>query len=98
MYRATTPTHVFQFDIDADEFEKILITYAQCGENVLNLNKEDLQINGKTASVKLEEETTKAFKANAPVYIQVRAVLNGSSMASAIVKADVKEVLNDSIL
>lgn len=35
MYRATTPTHSFIFDIDPDEtFRTILITYAQEGDIV----------------------------------------------------------------
>lgn len=95
MIRATTPIHTFNFDVPASDFERILITYNQCGVNILNLEKTDLQIEGNTAFIQLTEEQTKTFKAGSPVYIQVRVVLNGSSMASTIVRADVKEVLND---
>ena len=43
MYRATTPTHSFIFDIDPDEtFRTILITYAQEGDIVLEKGKSDL--------------------------------------------------------
>lgn len=95
MIRATTPIHTFKFDVPASDFESILITYNQCGVNVINLEKTDLQIEGNTAFIKLTEEQTKKFKGGSPVYIQVRVVLNGSSMASTIVRAEVKEVLND---
>ena len=95
MIRATTPTHTFKFDLDPNEFEKILVTYSQCGVNVLELKKEDFLILEDTINVTLTESQTKLFRADAPVYIQVRATLNGGSFASAITRINVTNVLND---
>ena len=36
MYRATTPKHIFYFNVDPNEtFEEILITYSQAGKIIL---------------------------------------------------------------
>lgn len=44
MIRATTPTHIFYFEDDPSEFERILITYTQGDSIVLEKEKEDLTI------------------------------------------------------
>lgn len=74
MFRATTPTHTFIFDVDPEEtFKSILISYAQDGEVLVEKEKEDLTIEEKEdpngnkyweASVTLTQAETKKFSAN----------------------------------
>lgn len=98
MIRATTPKHIFEFDVNAEEFENILITYKQCGRNILNFEKNEIELNGKTATVTLSETQTKEFRADHPLYVQVRVLLNGEVMASDIIRLNVSDVLNDIII
>lgn len=111
MIRATTPKHMFTFDVDPEEtFSEILITYAQNGEIVLEKHKSDLTFEscdcfgGKTvytASIKLTQEETNLFSANPKgiVNIQVRAITeNGDAIASDIMQISVQNVLNDEVL
>ena len=46
MRRATTPVHSFTFPIDPENISKLLLTYAQHGEIVLNKTKEDFSFEG----------------------------------------------------
>lgn len=74
MYRATTPTHTFIFDVDPEEtFKTILISYAQKGEVVVEKGKEDLTVVRKQeadgsyvweASLQLTQQETKLFDAS----------------------------------
>lgn len=111
MIRATTPKHMFTFDVNPEEtFSEILITYAQNGKIVLEKHKSDLTFEtcdcfgGKTvyrAFVKLTQEETKLFSANPKgiVNIQVRAITeNGDAIASDIMQISVQNVLNDEVL
>lgn len=73
MYRATTPTHTFIFDVDPEEtFKTILISYAQDGTVLVEKDEEDLTIVEKQdpegnkyweASVTLTQAETKKFTA-----------------------------------
>ena len=111
MIRATTPTHRFFFDDNPEEnFQIILITYAQNGKIILEKHKEDLsfdscdRLDGKTvyiASLKFTQEETNKFAANpkGTVNIQVRAVTyDGEAIASDISQISVENVLNDEVL
>lgn len=111
MIRATTPTHRFFFDVDPEEsFQKILITYAQNGQIVLEKHESDLSFescedfSGKSvyiASLKLTQEETNLFNAKpkGTVSIQVRAITpEGDAVASDISNISVENVLNDEVL
>lgn len=109
MYRATTPKHTFIFEVDPDQaFEKILITYAQDGQVILEKEKNDLTFFeqetkcGKTehaASLELTQEETKLFAANKMIDIQVRVLTYaGQVLASDEKRIGVKRVLNDEVL
>lgn len=100
MIRATTPTHVFTFPQDPDEYDEILITYKQDAV-VLEKRKEDCLIDSdeKTATVKLTQQETTRFCSGAPVKVQVRvAFTGGESFASSIFSVPVADVLNDEVL
>lgn len=111
MIRATTPKHIFTFDVNPEEtFSEILITYAQNEKIILEKHKSDLTFEicdcfgGKpvyTAFVKLTQEETKLFAANPKgvVNIQVRAITeDGDAIASDIEQISVQNVLNDEVL
>ena len=109
MYRATTPKHVFTFDVNPDEmFSQILITYVQNGKIILEKHKEDLTFgtgtgcDGKsvfTATATLTQEETKFFKENGIVSIQIRALTyDGEAVASDKMSISVQNVLNDEVL
>ena len=111
MIRATTPKHMFTFDVNPEEtFSEILITYAQNGKIVLEKHKSDLSFEkcdcfgGKavyTAVVRLTQEETNMFAANPKgiVSVQVRALTeDGDALASDIEQISVQNVLNDEVL
>lgn len=111
MYRATTPRHTFIFEVDPDEnFEQILITYAQDGEIILEKEKSDLSFyeieneDGETeyaASLELSQIETNLFRAGTKkmVDIQVRVLTYaGEALASDEKHIPVKRVLNDEVL
>ena len=100
MIRATTPTHVFTFPQDPDEYDEILITYKQDAV-VIEKHKADCTIDGqaKSASVQLSQTETNRFCSGAPVKIQVRvAFTSGESFASSIFEIPVLDVLDDEVL
>ena len=111
MFRATTPVHTFVFNEDPTEYEKILITYAQNDQIVLEKNKEDLYFDtynptecGHTiyiASLQLTQEETKLFQAEngTCVKIQVRVKdSEGNVWASDKKSVHLRDVFNDEVL
>lgn len=111
MYRATTPKQIFIFEVDPSEFTRILITYSQNGQIILEKEKDDLtfeevtnafnDIIGYSAWFRMSQEETKKFSA-APgklVTVQVR-VLTSSNEALASDKKTftMQDVLNDEVL
>ena len=111
MIRATTPKHTFIFEQDPDtSFDKILITYAQNGEIVMEKTKDDLEFGTGTdchgdevftATVQLTQEETKKFSAKPRnlVDIQVRVLTYaGEALASDKKSISVLDVLNDEVL
>ena len=111
MYRATTPKHSFIFDVNPETtFQRILITYSQNDNIVLEKQKEDLTFEEGTdcednpvwiASLRLTQEETKKFAANPgnQVSVQIRALTNaGEALASEKKKFSVQDDLNDEVL
>lgn len=109
MFRATTPTHTFLFDVDPDvSYSDILITYAQGNKIVLEKQKSDLTfegsqvIEGETvylASLHLTQEESNKFQPIKTVNVQVRALTyNNEAVASNKIPVSVKDVLNDEVL
>ena len=99
MIRATTPTHRFTLPFDYAQYvKKILITYSQRGEIVLEKHENDVQIDGNIVSYKLTQEETKLFS-NGDVRIQVRVLtLNNEALASEKYSMHIDNVLNDEVL
>lgn len=105
MFRATTPLHTFIFNVNPDEtFKRILISYAQNGNVILEKEKDDLTFEAKEetweASLRLTQEETNLFNAKArAVTVQVRALTYEDS-AVAFEKQNIPliDVLNDEVL
>ena len=74
MIRATTPKHIFTFPepVDPSSCRQILITYKQNGRIVLELQKEDLEIEDRTVIYALTQEQTRRFSPNHIACVQVR--------------------------
>lgn len=102
MYRATTPTFNFTFDVDPDAtFTEILVTFKQGNNILINKNKSDLTFkeDGVTASFTLTQEETNKFDPRKFVSIQVRALTtDNEAVAFKIIKTTVFDVLNDMVL
>ena len=112
MFRATTPTHKFIFDIDVSDADELLVTYAQKGTIKVEKRKSAFTfdtetIGGQTkytASVTLTQAETKLFTMsdhfNEKDYVQcqVRLLMDGTALASEVVNVMLKDVLNDEVL
>lgn len=111
MIRATTPKQVFTFEMDPSDFEKILITYAQGDQIILEKGKDDLQIEpvenafgkimGYAAWFRMTQEEANSFLPGPgkQVSVQVRAkTYSGEVLASDKKTFSVQDVLNDEVL
>ena len=97
MYRATTPTHTFELPFEYEQYvEKILITYKQGDEIVLEKSENDIVVDGKVVSFQLTQEETNLFKPNIMCDIQIRILtIGGQAYASQEWHRTVEDVLND---
>lgn len=100
MIRATTPTHIFTIEsnIDLSTAKNIRLTYAQDGFIVLDKNKNDLLINGKTMTYSLSQEDTLLFNINSLVEIQITVnTSEGIVMKSGIISIRADRALNTEV-
>lgn len=98
MIRGTTPTHIFNVNVDLSEAEVIYITYKQSDSIVVEKEKADCTVTGETISVKLTQEDTLKFN-TAPVEIQIRARFpDGSAIASNIMQTTVTRILKGGVI
>lgn len=98
MIRGTTPTHIFETDVDLRDF-RIYISYKQRGSVIVEKTNEDCEITATQVSVKLSQEDTLKFNIDAPVRIQIRAVVeNGDAIASDIIDTPAREILKDGVI
>lgn len=99
MRRGTTPTHIFKLPFDVSEVKAVRIIYSQDDKEVLIKEKDDLTIDGTTATVILTQEETLKFHCNGYIEIQVRILTDGDiAMASKIIKLLVETCLEDEVL
>ena len=95
MYRGTTPTHTFTLPFDAALVEKLRITYAQAGREILVKSDGDLSIEGNVVTVQLTQEETLAFRCNREVEMQIAArTPDGDVIKSTILRTKVARCLN----
>jgi hypothetical protein len=100
MIRATTPTHTFELPFDYEQFvSKILITYKQGKDIILEKTENDISFSGNTVSFELTQEETNLFNGEMIVDIQVRVLTKGGeALASETWHKTVNDVLNDKVL
>ena len=100
MYRATTPTHTFELPFDYSQFvSKLLLTYKQNGNIVLEKTEKDITFNGNIVEVELTQEETNLFNGDEIVKIQLRVLtLGNEALASEEFTIMANEVLNDKVL
>lgn len=98
MIRGTTPTHIFETDVDLTNF-RIYISYKQRGSVIVEKTNEDCTITSTSVTVKLSQEETLRFNIDAPVKIQIRAVAgSGDAIASSIIDTSAHEILKDGVI
>lgn len=100
MIRASTPTHFFELPSEYVDFvDKLLVTYSQNDEIVLEKTEKDATFEGQVFYYTLTQEETNLFKADVIVEIQIRVkTADGKALPSDIYRIPVKKVLNDEVL
>lgn len=101
MRRAATPTHTFTLpdDVRVETVSKALISYSQCGKNILEKTLQDLAINTETNSFLLtltQEEANKFAPGKA--LIQVKVKVGSAVLESQMIWLEVKPVLNSEVI
>lgn len=94
MIRGTTPTHVFETDVDLTGAEEIYITYKQ-GSTVVEKVMADCDVTAESVSVNLTQAETLLFREGgfrAQVQIRVK-FPDGSALASNIIPIDISPIL-----
>ena len=96
MRRGTTPTHTFVLAVDAAVVRKVRVLYSQNGKVVLT--RDDADLEGNVATVKLTQEETLQFTGGSRVEIQVRLLtLGGDALASDIISVPVDRLLESEV-
>lgn len=99
MIKYTTPTHIFNVNVDLTSAEVIYLTYKQNNNIVVEKTKEDLTITPTQVTVTLTQEDTGGFIMGTPVEIQFRAKFyDTTAIASNIMKTTVERVLKDGVI
>ena len=98
MIRGTTPTHIFNVNVDLTNADVIYITYKQGNDTVVEKVKSDCEITSTSVSVTLTQEDTLKFNAS-DVEIQIRARFpDDSAIASNIMRTSVTRVLKSGVI
>lgn len=99
MRRGTTPTHIFNTDIDLTDAQVIFITYNQRGQTVIEKEMADITVDEGQISTKLTQEETLLFDENADVEIQIAArFADNSVIRSCVICTDVQKILKDEVI
>ena len=106
MRRLTTPSIIILFPTDAQEYDKILVTFSQRNEIILEKKKEDLIFNTDTernifsGMFVLSQEETGLFDDKVVLSMQVRMFKEdeGWCFASKIYSINVDDVLNEEVM
>lgn len=99
MRRGTTPTHIFETDIDLTDAEVVYLTYKQDGNTVLHKEKEELNIESDKVTVELSQTDTLMFSTIGRVQIQIRARYpDGSAIASEIIDTTANAILREGVI
>lgn len=98
MFRGTTPTNVFNVDVDLTNAEVIYITYKQQNKVVFEKEKSDITVTETALTVKLtQEETLKLTEREVEIQIRAR-FSDGTALASNIIKTTASKILKDGVI
>lgn len=98
MFRGTTPTNVFNVDLDLTNAEVIYITYKQQNKVVFEKEKSDITVTENSLTVKLtQEETLKLTEREVEIQIRAR-FSDGTALASNIIKTTANKILKDGVI
>ena len=98
MFRGTTPTNVFNVDVDLTNAEVIYITYKQQNKVVFEKTKDDITVTENSLTVKLtQEETLKLTEREVEIQIRAR-FSDGTALASNIIKTTASKILKDGVI
>ena len=81
MIRMTTPTIIFDVDVDLTEAQEISVTFRQLTKNILVLDKSDLEITATTITHTFTQEETEKFYVGG-VEIQIKALTADGKVVS----------------
>lgn len=99
MRRGTTPTHVFNANIDLTDAEVVYLTYKQGNKIAVEKSIDDLTITSDSITAELTQEDTLAMRSSGEVFIQIRARFpGGSAVASNIIRVPACEILKDGVI
>lgn len=97
--RGTTPTNIFNVNVDLTEAEDIIISYAQKGNVVINKMISDIDVTEDALSTTLTQTETLKLDAAYNVEIQIRALFDdGTAIASDIISVDVGAILYEGVI
>lgn len=96
--RGTTPTHIFEVDVDLTSAVVMYISYKQFDKVVLEKTLEDITVTATQLTVRLTQEETLLFK-DGLVEIQIRARLaDDSALKSDVIKTDADKLIKDGVI
>ena len=99
MRRGTTPTHIFNVDLDLTDAEVLFITYRQSGKTVVEKTIEDCEITTEEIRVTLSQTDTLAFSVNGQVEIQIRAKFpDGATVACQVIRTAANVILKEGVI
>lgn len=97
--RGTTPTNIFNVNVDLTDAEDIIISYAQKGNVVINKTISDIDVTEDALSTTLTQTETLKLDAAYDVDIQIRALFDdGTAIASDIITVDVGKILYEGVI
>lgn len=97
MYRGTTPTLNFLFDMDLEQLNiaAFYLSFKQGNEIVLEKELQDLEIDKNKVSIQLTQQDTLKMNANNVVYIQGRIKVDNEAYATNIIKTTLSDILKE---
>lgn len=97
--RACSYQAEFTLPEDAESYSAILVTISQNRQPIINKDQTELELDGRKAILKLNQEETLLFSADAPAQIQLRAYKSEYvAPGSRIWTIDVNPSLNEEVL
>lgn len=96
MNRGSTPTCIFDVDMDLRQATIVLVTFKQCDTIVIEKDLPDVTVTETQVQVKLTQAETLKLDDKKRVFMQIRAKFaNGDTFPSNVMETTVEELLRD---